>query len=92
MQSKHDQVTEVTNALCALVHYKDVKYNSSIIKPIHIFSKSSAEENILSRIDEKLARFKESDEIRKNDTADLMGYLVWLCVERGWVDFSEFYD
>ncbi len=34
-----------------------------------------------------MARITNSDTLRQNDVCDLMGYLVLLCVENGWVDY-----
>jgi len=74
-----------------LVKYKNIKYNGSIDEPINVFSTLNPEEGVKQRIDDKLSRIKGS-EIRKNDVADLMGYLAHLCRLRGWTDFNDLKD
>ena len=45
------------------------------------------------RIDDKISRIMNSGgEIRKNDAADLMGYLALLSVSQNWLDFSDLID
>jgi len=48
--------------------------------------------SIYVRIDDKLNRVINSDELRKNDVVDIAGYLVLLMVSKGWLDFDEFLD
>ena len=68
---------------------KDQRYGNSALQPLQIFGgKAKAG----SRIDEKLARVKNSEQLRKNDTFDLIGYLILTCVEKGWEDFSDQLD
>lgn len=68
---------------------KDEKYGNSALKPLDIFAKHHA---YGSRIDEKLARVKQSDELRKNDVADIIGGLMLLCMDRGWDNFEDLID
>jgi hypothetical protein len=60
--------------------------------PINVFSKSDALTGLLGRLDDKIARIKNSPELRKNDVADCIGYLTLLCVSKGWTNFDEFKD
>jgi len=87
-----DGIYEVTAALAALLEHKNMKYGDSALHPIKVFSKLGTENSLLQRIDDKLSRVKNSEELRKNDVADLMGYLVLLCIDKGWTDFEEFKD
>ena len=86
------QISEAFDSLKDLLLYKNGKYGNSGIEPINVFSKASAETGLLQRIDDKIARIKNSPELRKNDIADLTGYLVLLCVKNGWTTFDEFKD
>jgi hypothetical protein len=54
--------------------------------------KHRAFNQILTRLDDKLKRIQNADTLRKNDVADVMGYLLLLCVQRGWIDFSDLVD
>lgn len=84
---------EITcDSLKSLLLYKNSKYGNSGLEPINIFNKQSAETGLLLRLDDKIARIKNSPELRKNDVADLFGYLALVCVSRGWLNFDEFKD
>lgn len=86
------RIAKVFDALHDLLQYKNSKYGNSATDPIKVFSKVDATTGLLQRIDDKIARIKNSTEIRKNDTADLIGYLVLLCVTKDWNNFDEFKD
>lgn len=64
---------------------KNRRYGNSALAPLQVFSKGNAEEGIRQRLDDKLARIKNSDELRENDVADLIGYLVLLSINRGFL-------
>ena len=68
---------------------KNRRYGDSACNPTLIFSNVSAEDQIKNRIDDKLSRIKHSDELRKNDVADVMGYVVLLMVQNGWLEFDD---
>ena len=69
---------------------KNKRYGDSAINPIQVFSNKSAEEQIRARLDDKLRRIKNSDELRKNDVADVMGYIALLLISKNWLEFEEF--
>ena len=59
---------------------KNRKYGNSALEPIGVFSKLSAKEGLLVRIDDKLKRIKNGS-LEKDDedvVNDLIGYLVLL--------------
>jgi hypothetical protein len=68
---------------------KNKRYGESALKPLDIFAKHHA---YGSRIDEKLSRVKGSDELRKNDVADIIGGIMLLCKDRGWDNFEDLID
>lgn len=56
---------------------KNIAYGDSALKPIQIFSKTTAKEQIAIRIDDKLNRLTNGGEYPGDDTIlDLIGYLV----------------
>jgi hypothetical protein len=75
-----------------LVLYKNMMYGDSALHPLGIFCKAGATSSITVRLDDKLNRIKNAEELRKNDVADLIGYLALLCVSNGWLSFEEFKD
>jgi hypothetical protein len=86
------KIEAVFNSIKSLVMAKNLRYGNSALDPLNIFSKLPAENSICIRIDDKLNRIKNAKELRKNDVADIMGYLCLLCVDRGWTDFKELID
>lgn len=68
---------------------KDKRYGNSALKPLDIFAKHHA---YGARLDEKLARVKNSDVLRKNDIADIIGGCMLLCRENGWDNFEDLID
>lgn len=82
----------VCAALAEMLRTKNRKYGDSALSPIHVFSKAPAGDQLRTRLDDKVSRVMNSDEVRKNDIADIMGYLVLLCVNNEWTDFKDQID
>lgn len=80
---------KVTSSICSLVEYKNKKYGNAALEPLNIFQGKT---KVGQRLDEKLARVKNSDALSKNDVGDLMGGLILVCKENGWDNFDEFKD
>lgn len=78
-----------TESLCKMLQAKNKAYGESALKPLDIFAKHH---NYGSRLDEKLARIKNSSELRKNDVADIIGGLFLICKDKGWDDFTDLID
>jgi hypothetical protein len=71
---------------------KNENYGNSALKPLRIFSKSDSDSAIKVRIDDKLSRIANSGELRKNDTIDLIGYLMLISLQNRWTDMKELID
>lgn len=80
---------EIYASLLHMQKIKDARYGNSALKPLDIFAKHH---NYGSRLDEKLARVKNSDELRKNDVADIIGGLILICKDKGWTNFDDLID
>ena len=91
METK-DKIILVLDSLKELLLEKNKRYGDSAINPIKIFSKLDAEEGIKLRLNDKISRVYNSNELRINDVADVMGYLVLLCAVKGWTDFKFLID
>lgn len=79
----------ITDGIASLLEYKNEKYGNAVANPLDIFTgKCKAG----TRLDDKLSRVKNSPKLRKNDIADIMGYLVHVCIENGWYNFDEYKD
>ena len=79
----------ILDSINDLLEYKNSKYGNSALEPLNIFAEFGP---IGQRLDDKLARVKNCEELRKNDVVDIIGYLVLLCKEHGWESFDEFKD
>lgn len=76
----------------SLVLEKNKRYGDSALNPLRIFSQLSNEEGLKVRLDDKLSRIKNSHPLRKNDVADLIGYLILYSLSQKWEDFSDLID
>ena len=59
---------------------KNRKYGDSALNPLRVFSRASAIEQILVRIDDKLSRIRTGTKDREDTKRDLIGYLVLLLI------------
>lgn len=71
---------------------KNRRYGDSALVSINVFSKLPAGEQIRIRLDDKVSRIKNSDTLRKNDVADVVGYCVLLMVLHDWTEFGDLID
>lgn len=81
--------SDILSSIGEMLAEKDKRYGNSALKPLDIFAKHHS---YGARLDEKLARVKNSGELRKNDVADIIGGLVLICRDNGWTDFSDQID
>lgn len=89
------QINEVCDSIKNFLLTKNQKYGNSALSPLNIFVKSHGDQthnNIEQRLDDKIARIKNSDILRKNDVVDLIGYLILLCIKNDWTDFYDLID
>ncbi len=87
-----DKIKQTCDSLNRLLQEKNKRYGNSALEPLGVFNKKSASDGIMVRLDDKLMRVKNSNELRKNDVSDIMGYLILLCVDKGWNDFDDLID
>lgn len=75
------EIASICDKIKNLLLEKNLKYGDSAINPNRIFSKASAVEQILVRIDDKLSRIGKGVGLLASDedvVDDLIGYLVLL--------------
>ena len=74
--------------LGAFLRGKNEAYGNSALSGLDIFghyAKTSEQlGGVFYRLDDKLARIKNSEELRENDVVDLIGYLLLLCIAKGY--------
>lgn len=87
------KISTICDSMKALLLEKNRRYGDSAVNPVCIFSRLNASEGIKVRLDDKISRIKNNPEsLRKNDIADIIGYLVLLCVAEGWTNFDDLID
>jgi len=77
-----EEIKAVCDELCAMLQAKNRAYGDSALSPLRVFSKASAEEQLLVRIDDKLSRLARGAAAGEDVERDLAGYLVLLLVLR----------
>lgn len=78
-QSQRD-IVRICDALKSLLLEKNRAYGDSALNPVRIFSKASAAEQILVRLDDKISRITRGKWHLLGEDAilDMLGYLVLL--------------
>lgn len=66
---------EVLTAICKVLVTKNQRYGNSALSPTKIFYKGNKSDAILIRLNDKMSRVQNSQELRKNDLYDIVGYL-----------------
>ena len=75
------EIAAICEDVKELLLYKNKNYGNSALEPLRVFSKSSAVEQLLVRIDDKLNRIKKGAGLLDKDEdviMDLIGYLILL--------------
>ena len=83
MQQTQQDIARVCDRVKNLLLEKNMKYGDSALNPIRIMSQASNIEQILVRIDDKLNRLKQGNNLLFDDEdviMDLIGYYVLLKV------------
>lgn len=78
--SFREDVSSILDEIRDMLVSKNAKYGNSALEPLGVFSKLSAKEGLLVRIDDKLKRIKNGslDKDDEDVINDLIGYLVLL--------------
>ena len=92
MNQTEIKISEVCDDIKELLIHKNRKYGNSALEPNRIFSKCSATEQLLVRIDDKLNRIMKGAGLLANDedvVNDLIGYLVLLKISMPYEKSNE---
>tara|TARA_Y100001937_G_C7033952_1_gene291397 strand:+ start:189 stop:512 length:324 start_codon:yes stop_codon:yes gene_type:complete len=78
MVKTEDLIREVGREVVLLLIEKNKAYGDTANNPPQIFSKLSAKEGLLARIDDKLSRIKHKglNDLTEDTVKDLIGYLI----------------
>jgi len=77
------KIKQTINEIEALLISKNIQYGDSVMEPISIFAKGSADDLIRVRIDDKLSRLVRGNDSIESDediVQDLIGYLILLLI------------
>lgn len=85
------KIEQITKSLNELLQEKNKRYGNSALEPLEGV-KYTAEDGIKIRLADKVKRIINSDDLRKNDLADILGYLVLLCVDKDYISFKDLID
>ena len=68
-------IAEICNDIRDLLLAKNRAYGNSALKPIRVFSKANAKEQLLVRLDDKLNRIKQGNDILESDE-DVIPFII----------------
>jgi hypothetical protein len=71
-------ILEECLGIAEILIQKNAAYGNSALEPVRIFSKASAVEQLLVRLDDKLSRLSRGSNAGEDVVLDLLGYLVLL--------------
>jgi hypothetical protein len=92
MNTTQESIQTLFKNFATFLIEKNTRYGDSALNPPHIFSNSPAVLQICNRLDDKLSRIKTSKTLRKNDVADVFGYVALLMIQQGWTEFEDLLD
>ena len=95
MSESETKISGVCDDIKELLIHKNRKYGNSALKPCRVFSKASAVEQLLVRIDDKLNRIMQGAGLLADDedvVNDLIGYLVLLKIGMNDEKHKELYN
>ena len=95
MSESETKISTVCDDIKELLIHKNRKYGNSALKPCRVFSKCSATEQLLVRIDDKLNRIMKGAGLLATDedvVNDLIGYLVLLKISMTTEDHNDILD
>ena len=81
-------IESVCNGIKRMLIEKNRAYGDSALKPVRVFSRSSSEEQLRVRIDDKLSRLVKGDPDAFGEDVyqDLVGYMILLICKRRLVE------
>ena len=84
MKTSQQEISNICDEIKNMLLDKNMKYGDSALNPVRVMSKSSPEEQILVRIDDKLSRLSKGDLTNDDEDVinDLIGYFILLKIAR----------
>lgn len=85
------KIGKITDSLKEFLQEKNKRYGDSALDPLEGI-KYTVEDGIKIRLSDKVKRIINSDDLRKNDVLDILGYIILLCIHKDWLNFKELID
>lgn len=82
----------VLNSVSEVLIEKNRRYGNAALEPIGLFYKGDSTTSITIRIDDKISRVRNAEELRKNDMFDLLGYSLLLGISQNYWNIPEEYE
>ena len=84
MKTSQQEISTICDEIKNMLLEKNMKYGDSALNPVRVMSKSSPEEQILVRIDDKLSRLSNGNLTNDDEDVinDLIGYFILLKIAR----------
>jgi hypothetical protein len=83
MKTSQQEISNICDEIKNMLLEKNMKYGDSALNPVRVMSKSSPEEQLLVRIDDKLSRLSQGSLVDDEDVInDLIGYFILLKIAR----------
>jgi hypothetical protein len=82
----------ILNSVSEVLIEKNRKYGNAALEPIGLFYKGDSTTSITIRIDDKISRVRNAEELRKNDMFDLLGYSILLGISQNYWNIPEDYE
>lgn len=89
IETEYDGFKEMTESFGKMLNEKNKRYGNAALDPLVIVGKHH---RLGAKIDEKLSRIMNADELKKNDLADVIGYCFLICKDKGWTNFDDQLD
>lgn len=77
-----ERIVAKCDEIKAMLLAKNAAYGDSALNPVRIFSKASAHEQIMVRLDDKLSRLARGSDAGEDVLQDLAGYVVLALIAR----------
>jgi hypothetical protein len=94
--STQEKIDIVMKNFSEFLKEKNRRYGDSALNPKQIFSQIPASEQLKNRLDDKLSRIetatRNGQQLKKNDVADVLGYIVLILIQNNWLEFEDLLD
>jgi len=95
LNTTQKSIRRLYQGMINFLYEKNKRYGDTALNPSNDLSNAEPVTKLLVRAEDKLSRIRIAAKIgimRKNDYVDLMGYLSFIMIAKGWTDFADQID